>query len=44
MSDTVVHSSGVAKWILPEPDSAQAERLIAEAVYGGMEHGRTRRW
>ena len=30
MSDTVVDSSVVAKWILPEPDSAQAKRLIAE--------------
>jgi predicted nucleic acid-binding protein len=30
MSDTVVDSSVVAKWILPEPDSEQALRLVAE--------------
>ena len=35
MSDTVVDSSVVAKWILPEPDSAQAERLIAEVALKG---------
>ena len=35
MSDTVVDSSVVAKWILPEPDSAQAKRLIAEVVLKG---------
>jgi predicted nucleic acid-binding protein len=35
MSDTVVDSSVVAKWILPEPDSAQAERLIIEVALKG---------
>jgi predicted nucleic acid-binding protein len=35
MSDTVVDSSVVAKWILPEPDSAQAQRLIAEVALRG---------
>ena len=35
MSDTVVDSSVVAKWILPEPDSTQAERLIAEVALKG---------
>ena len=35
MSDCVVDSSVVAKWILPEPDSAQAERLIAEVALKG---------
>ena len=35
MSDTVVDSSVVAKWILPEPDSAQADRLIAEVAMKG---------
>jgi len=35
MSDTVVDSSVVAKWILPEPDSAHAERLIAEVALKG---------
>ena len=35
MSDTVVDSSVVAKWILPEPDSAQAERLITEVALKG---------
>jgi hypothetical protein len=32
MSDTVVDSSVVAKWILPEADSAQADRLMAEVA------------
>ena len=32
MSDTVVDSSVVAKWVLPEPDSTQAQRLIAEVA------------
>jgi predicted nucleic acid-binding protein len=32
MSDTVVDSSAVAKWILPEPDSGQAQRLISEMM------------
>jgi predicted nucleic acid-binding protein len=35
MSDTVVDSSVVAKWILPEPDSAQAQRLITEVALKG---------
>jgi predicted nucleic acid-binding protein len=35
MSDTVVDSSVVAKWILPEPDLAHAERLIAEVALKG---------
>lgn len=35
MPDTVVDSSVAAKWILPEPDSAQADRLIVEAVRSG---------
>src|SRR5437879_13786317 len=35
MSDTVVDSSVVAKWILPEPDSALADRLIAEVAQKG---------
>jgi predicted nucleic acid-binding protein len=35
MSDTVVDSSVVAKWILAEPDSAQAQRLITEVAAAG---------
>jgi len=35
MSDTVVDSSVVAKWILPEADSAQAQRLITEVALQG---------
>ncbi len=35
MSDTVVDSSVVAKWILPESDSAQAQRLITEVALKG---------
>src|SRR6266700_887055 len=35
MNDTVVDSSVVAKWILPELDSAQADRLIGEATLKG---------
>jgi len=35
MSDTVVDSSVAAKWILPELDSAQADRLIAEVALKG---------
>src|SRR5687767_8768424 len=35
MSDVVVDSSVVAKWILPEPDSAQAQRLISEVALKG---------
>lgn len=37
MKDTVVDSSVVAKWILPEPDSNQAQRLIAEAATAGTQ-------
>src|SRR5947209_18694026 len=35
MSDAVVDSSVVAKWILAEPDSAQAQRLISEVAIKG---------
>lgn len=35
MSDIVVDSSVVAKWILPEADSAHAKRLITEVVLKG---------
>jgi predicted nucleic acid-binding protein len=35
MSDTVVDSSVVAKWILAEPDSAHAQRLISEVALKG---------
>lgn len=35
MSDTVVDSSVVAKWVLPEPDSAQAQRLVADGAATG---------
>ena len=35
MSDIVVDSSVVAKWILAEPDSAQADRLVVEAALKG---------
>src|SRR5262245_63429447 len=35
MSDTVVDSSVVAKWILPEPDSAHAARLITDVALKG---------
>ncbi len=35
MSDTVVDSSVVAKWALPEPDSPHAERLIADVALKG---------
>jgi hypothetical protein len=35
MSDIVVDSSVVAKWILPEPDSAQSKRLITEVAQKG---------
>lgn len=34
MSDTVVDSSVVAKWVLPEPDSAQAHRVVTAAAAG----------
>ena len=35
MSDTVVDSSVVAKWIVPEPDSSQADRLITDVALKG---------
>lgn len=35
MSDTVVDSSVAAKWLVPEPDSAQAQRLITEVAMRG---------
>ena len=35
MSDTVVDSSIVAKWILPESDSAHAERIVADVTMRG---------
>ena len=35
MSDIIVDSSVVAKWILPEPDSVQAQRLISEVALKG---------
>jgi hypothetical protein len=35
MSDVVVDSSVVAKWILPEADSAHAERLTTEVPASG---------
>jgi len=35
MSDTVVDSSVMAKWILPEPDSPHAGRLIDEVALKG---------
>jgi len=35
MSDIVVDSSVVAKWIIAEPDSPQAQRLISEVALKG---------
>ena len=35
MSDFVVDSSVVAKWVLPETDSVQAQRLVADAGASG---------
>jgi predicted nucleic acid-binding protein len=35
MNDTVVDSSAVAKWIIAEPDSSQAQRLLSEAALQG---------
>jgi len=35
MSDTVVDSSVVAKWVLPESDSPQTHRLITEVALKG---------
>ena len=35
MSDVVVDSSVVAKWIITEPDSSQAQRLVSEVALKG---------
>jgi predicted nucleic acid-binding protein len=35
MSDTVIDSSVVAKWVLPETDSAQAQRVFTEVSSSG---------
>ncbi len=35
MSDIVVDSSVVAKWVVPEPDSAQAHRVMGETLTSG---------
>jgi predicted nucleic acid-binding protein len=35
MSDTVVDSGVVAKWVLPEVDSSQAQRLITDVALKG---------
>jgi predicted nucleic acid-binding protein len=35
MSDTVVDSSVAAKWVLPEPDSTQAHRVISDVAVAG---------
>jgi predicted nucleic acid-binding protein len=35
LADTVIDSSVVAKWVLPESDSAAAQRLISEAAANG---------
>ena len=35
MSDDVVDSSVVAKWIITEPDSSQAQRLVSEVALKG---------
>ncbi len=35
MSDVVVDSCVAAKWILPEADSGQAQRLITEVAMAG---------
>ncbi len=35
MSDIIIDSSVVAKWILPERDSAQAQSLITQAEASG---------
>ena len=35
MPDTVVDSSVATKWILPEPDSGQADRLVVEVARRG---------
>jgi predicted nucleic acid-binding protein len=35
MSDTIVDASVITKWILPEPDSPQADRIISEVGKSG---------
>src|SRR5215208_2269426 len=35
MTDTVIDSSVVAKWILPEADSAQAQKVFIDVVNSG---------
>jgi predicted nucleic acid-binding protein len=35
MPDTIVDSCVVAKWVLAEPDSPQAERILADAAASG---------
>jgi predicted nucleic acid-binding protein len=35
MTDVVVDSSVIAKWILPEPDSAQAQRVLTDVAGQG---------
>ena len=35
MSDIVVDSSVVAKWVVPEPDSPQAHRVVADTKAAG---------
>jgi predicted nucleic acid-binding protein len=35
MSDTVIDSGVVAKWVLPEADTAEAQRLISEVALKG---------
>lgn len=35
MSDFVIDSSVVAKWILPESDSAQAQQIITQSISSG---------
>jgi predicted nucleic acid-binding protein len=37
MSDLVVDSSVVAKWVLVEPDSPQADRLLTDAAQQGFQ-------
>ncbi len=35
MTDTVIDSSVVAKWVLPEADSAQAQKVLTDVVASG---------
>jgi predicted nucleic acid-binding protein len=35
MSDTVVDSSVVAKWVLPESDSTRALQIVVDAASSG---------